>query len=134
MKHENNLGFSQGESLMEYSLLKEHILHLEKRLMSYNYKDLDELLADDFLEFGSSGNLYDKKALLDTVKRTTINHSIQFIVTDFNIKLLAPDVVLATYRTYRHYDSKFALRSSIWKCKDEKWKMLFHQGTPTTIL
>lgn len=40
---------------MEHSLLKEHILHLEKRLMTYDYKELNDLLANDFLEFGSSG-------------------------------------------------------------------------------
>ncbi|UCZ54915.1 nuclear transport factor 2 family protein [Bacillus shivajii] len=53
---------------MEQSLLVEHILKLEKRLMNYDYKVLDELLADDFLEYGSSGNSFDKKAQLDAVK------------------------------------------------------------------
>ena len=43
-----------GESLMEHSSLEEKILHLEKQLMTYAYKELDEHLADDFFEFGSS--------------------------------------------------------------------------------
>ncbi|WP_226528760.1 DUF4440 domain-containing protein [Metabacillus niabensis] len=118
---------------MEHSLLKEHILHLEKRLMSYDYKELEELLADDFLEFGSSGNSYDKISQLDAVRnRTTTNNSIQFTVVDFNIKLLSSAVLLATYRTFRHNDSKLALRSSIWKLNEGKWQMIFHQGTLTT--
>lgn len=115
---------------MEDSILVEHILNLEKRLMNYEYKEFDELLADDFLEFGSSGNSYDKKAQLDAVKETNTNNSIQFTVTDFKIKLLASDVVLATYQTFRHNDSKYALRSSIWKKNYGKWQMIFHQGTP----
>ena len=42
--------------------------------MNYEYKEFDELLADDFLEFGSSGNSYDKKAQLDAVKETNTNN------------------------------------------------------------
>ncbi|MCJ7841013.1 DUF4440 domain-containing protein [Lederbergia sp. NSJ-179] len=116
---------------MEYLLLVEHILNLEKRLMNYDYKEFDELLADDFLEFGSSGNSYDKKAQLDAVKGINTNNSISFTVTDFKIKLLATDVLLSTYQTFRHNDSKYALRSSIWKKNEGKWQMIFHQGTPT---
>ncbi|MFS0613922.1 DUF4440 domain-containing protein [Lederbergia ruris] len=111
-------------------LLLEHILNLEKRLMNYDYKELHELLADDFLEFGSSGISYDKKAQLDAAKAINMNKPIQFTVTDFKIKLLATDVILATYRTLRHNDSKYVLRSSIWKKNNSKWQMIFHQGTP----
>ncbi|MCC3357064.1 DUF4440 domain-containing protein [Bacillus sp. REN16] len=116
---------------MEHSLLVEHILNLEKRLMNYKYKDFEELLTDDFLEFGSSGKSYDKNAQLNAVKEINTNNSIKYTVTDFKIKLLAPDVLLATYRSFRHNDSKYALRSSIWKKDQGKWQMSFHQGTPT---
>ncbi|WP_078410434.1 nuclear transport factor 2 family protein [Priestia abyssalis] len=98
---------------MEHSSLEEHILHLEKQLMSYDYKELDEHLAYDFLEFGSSGNTYSKKAQLDAVRNIATTSSIRFTVTDFNIKLLAPDVLFATYRTFRqtivnlHYEVPF---------------------------
>ncbi|MBU7595685.1 DUF4440 domain-containing protein [Metabacillus halosaccharovorans] len=124
--------FFRRDKLIEHTLLREHILQLEKRLMSYDYKELDELLAEDFLEFGSSGNSFDKKEQLEAAKSETTTNSIKFKVTDFNIKLLASDIVLATYRTFRHNDSKYALRSSIWKINEGKWKMIFHQGTPTT--
>lgn len=116
---------------MDHSLLVEHIFNLEKLLMNYDYKDFDELLADDFLEIGSSGNSYDKKAQLVAVKGTNTSTSIQISVTDFKIKLLASDVLLATYKTFRHNDSKYALRSSVWKKSESKWRLIFHQGTPT---
>jgi len=116
---------------MEDTLLLEHILNLEMRLMNYNYQELDELLADDFLEFGSSGNSYDKKAIIDSVKRFNTSNSIQLSVTNFKIKLLASDVLLATYKTFRYNDSKYALRSSIWKKNEVSWQMIFHQGTHT---
>lgn len=116
---------------MEHFLLVEHVLNLEKRLMTYDYKELGELLADDFIEFGSSGNSYDKKEQLDAVKGFNTCNSIQFSVTDFKIRLLASNVLLATYKTFRHNDSKYALRSSIWEKNEGKWRMIFHQGTPT---
>jgi hypothetical protein len=129
----NAKGFIQGESFMELSSLEEHIFNLEKILMTYDYKDLNDLLADDFLEFGSSGRSYNKKAMLDAVLHGTTINSIRLTVTDFNIKLLSLDVVLATYRTFTHNDSKLALRCSIWKLNEGKWRMVFHQGTPTSV-
>lgn len=50
---------------------------------------------------------------------------------DFNVKLLASDIVLATYRTLRNKDSNLVLRSSIWKNIQGHWQLIFHQGTPT---
>lgn len=98
--------------------------------MNHEYKDFYELLADDFLEFGSSGNSFDKKAQLYVVKEINANNLMKFTVIDFKIKMLASDVLLATYQTFRHNDSKYALRSSIWKNNQGKWLMIFYQGTP----
>lgn len=118
---------------MEDSLLEDHILQLEKQLMSYEYEKLTTLLADDFKEFGSSGNVYDKKIILDSSNNrfVAVNAS-QMTITDFEIKLLSSDLILATYRTMRHSDSQLVLRSSIWKLSESKWQMTFHQGTPTS--
>lgn len=118
---------------MEDSILEKRILKLEKQLMTYEYEELDTLLTDDFMEFGSSGNTYDKKAQLEAVKNIVMPIStIHITITNFKIKLLSLDVVLATYRTLRHSDSKPVLRSSIWKLNEGKWQMMFHQGTPST--
>ncbi|MDW2879483.1 MULTISPECIES: nuclear transport factor 2 family protein [Bacillaceae] len=81
---------------MEHSFLEEHVLHLEKRLMTYQAKELDELLASDFVEYGSSGNKYDKKAQLDAVSETKTNNHIRLTISDFNIKFLSDDIILAT--------------------------------------
>ncbi|MDQ0230198.1 nuclear transport factor 2 family protein [Metabacillus malikii] len=117
---------------MDYSLLTEEILQLEKQLMTHDEKPLTELLADDFLEFGSSGSTYNKKAQLDALSGHQSSNSIPFTITNFSVKLLAPDVVLATYQTCKHTENIHALRSSIWKKNNGKWQMFFHQGTPTT--
>jgi hypothetical protein len=111
LKNINEKGFILGGGLMAHSSLEEHILNLEKRLMTYDCKDINDLLADDFLEFGSTGKSINKKTMLDAVLQGTTINSIRYTVTDFNIKLLSTDILLATYRTFRHNDSKLALRS-----------------------
>ncbi|WP_078551981.1 DUF4440 domain-containing protein [Bacillus alkalicellulosilyticus] len=117
---------------MEHLSLEEQILYLEKKLMTYEYTELKEHLADDFFEYGSSGSIFDKNEQLEAVRDGNVTHVIKYTVTDFKIKVLASDVVLATYRTVRHHDKKLVLRSSIWKNNLGKWQMIFHQGTPTT--
>jgi len=48
------------------------------------------------------------------------------VVDDFEIELLATEVVLATYRMPPPHAS---LRSSIWVRRNGRWVMRFHQGT-----
>lgn len=47
------------------SVLKEHLCQLEQRLLNSEIrktpKELEKLLADNFFEFGSSGNVWHKK-------------------------------------------------------------------------
>jgi len=115
-------------------VLEEHIFELEKRLMTYKLNELTALLADDFYEFGSSGAVITKKTVMDAVRHTgKKDGSIPFVVTEFAIKRLAIDTVLATYKTEKHSDQKRTWRSSIWKLNDGNWQMIFHQGTPTTL-
>lgn len=115
---------------MDSVMLEKHILHLEEQVMQYDVQKIAMLLADDFLEIGSSGNSYTKQNQLDAAS-IGINASIKHTVTDFKIKELSTDLVLATYQTFRHHDSKRALRSSIWRKNTDTWQMVFHQGTPT---
>jgi hypothetical protein len=57
-------------------------------------------------------------------------------ITDFRVVELSGNVVLATYRVSR-FDTSFesiahSLRSSVWRRSGDRWKIVFHQGTPTT--
>ena len=83
---------------------------------------LNKLIADDFLEFGKSGKVYNKQ---DCIKPD--ENLRKFAVNDFKIKELSKDVMLATYKTTE--DGIASLRSSIWKRYGDEWKMIFHQGT-----
>ena len=92
--------------------------------------DIDRLLADEFVEFGSSGAIHHKQQYLDGMSQ------IRMSLSHFKAKLLAPGVALATYRVVKHDEPranmKHSLRSSVWKLKNERWQLVFHQGTPTT--
>ncbi len=97
-------------------------------------KDLDLLLADDFAEFGSSGEIYDKKMILERLPKDTKISPVQFEVSDFQVKELSENVVLATFQTDKISPDNSrvtALRASIWKKTNGNWQMVYHQGTPT---
>jgi hypothetical protein len=91
------------------------------------------LLADDFVEFGSSGRVFNKQQIIASLQQEvgTCRRSLQ----EFEAKLLAPGVILATYRVSRKADDGespvTSLRSSIWKMIGGRWQMVFHQGTLT---
>ncbi|HEV2505203.1 MAG TPA: DUF4440 domain-containing protein [Mesorhizobium sp.] len=91
------------------------------------------LLADDFVEFGRSGRVYDKREIVLSLAAEGSDPPLELAASGFELKSLADDVVLLTYRT-RRLDGDRALhtlRSSIWKFSDGAWRMMFHQGTPT---
>ena len=116
--------------------IADHLRHLEERLLDpavrKHHALVSTLLADDFLEFGSSGRTFDKAAILEALKHEPTRPTP--LLTDFAARPLANDVVLVTYRTTRHAPSgeptASAQRSSIWLNRDNRWQVTFHQGTP----
>ncbi|MGX9781950.1 nuclear transport factor 2 family protein [Janthinobacterium lividum] len=104
---------------------------LQSQAVRANSARLAALLADEFFEFGSSGNLWTRAATLaDLPAEDFCLRSI----SDFQARLLAEDVAFVTYRSQRHASSALpasaSLRSSLWKWRDGRWQMAFHQGTP----
>ena len=95
------------------------------------------LLADDFIEFGSSGHAFDKAQIIEALQKETPDPAVRIRLTEFAARRLAPEVVLVTYRTVRQGGLDAApasrLRSSIWKVIDGRWQMVFHQGTPSGV-
>jgi hypothetical protein len=95
---------------------------------------LRQLLADDFLEFGSSGRVWTRKSIIDLLATETNFFPPQ--IEEFQCSFLSDKVALVTYRTVRT-DAKTgerlaSLRSSIWTRTDGEWRMRFHQGTRTS--
>lgn len=127
--------------------LVEHVFAAEFQLLAPTSSESARaaVLADDFLEFGSSGRVYDKPAILDLLRR---RGPIDFTIENFRAVLLAPGVALATYEFVVRPDSaggnagtndaggsagaspRRSLRSSIFVEREGVWLMRFHQGTP----
>ena len=117
-------------------LLEKYILQLESDLLKPEIRksiETSELLSDDFFEFCSSGYVWHYN------KGESADEEIQQInweIKDFVINQLSDACLLATYKLIKHNElnenKKYSLRSSIWKCFDGKWKMIFHQGTLTS--
>ncbi len=98
--------------------------------------ELEARLAPDFLEFGSSGRVYDRAAIVALLAAETAEgRAPASRIEGFSVRLLAADVALATYRSVRAGAEAGppagALRSSIWRRGGGAWRMVFHQGTPT---
>ena len=91
---------------------------------------VENLLAEDFLEFGSSGRVWTREQIFHLLADETYTPS---QLEDFNCALIAEDVALVTYRVVRiDPDSGLeasTLRSSIWTQKSGMWRLRFHQGT-----
>jgi hypothetical protein len=98
---------------------------LHKRQVRHSTEATSALLADAFIEFGSSGRVWNKASIIESMRREEVVQ--QVTVEDFAARGLAPDVVLVTYVSKK--DDGSTLRSSIWKRCEEKWQMIFHQGT-----
>ncbi|HWP95509.1 MAG TPA: DUF4440 domain-containing protein [Syntrophomonadaceae bacterium] len=92
---------------------------------------LEDLIADDFVEFACSGRTYNKQQAIAVLQTTPAIH---MEMNNLQVKMLASGIVLATYRLIHLNESgnkvKCSLRSSIWKLQDDKWQIVFHQGTP----
>ncbi len=97
-------------------------------------EDLSSLIADGFVEFGSSGRVFGKQDVLDAAEHLP---DVDIPLEDFRTHPLGLDAVLVTYRsTTRREDGSTleALRSSVWVFEDGRWQMIFHQGTPAESL
>ena len=100
-------------------------------------KRVAELLADDFVEFGSSGRIWTRDEILDLLAGET---AAPIDMMDFACVPLAEDVALVTYRasgTDATTGTQISsLRSSIWTRQEGTgkpggWRLRFHQGTRT---
>jgi len=110
----------------ELRRLEETLLRPEIRR---SREKMSALLADDFVEYGRSGRIYDKAAILSTADSRFDG---KLSLHGFSVKALAPSVALVRYATVLRQaggNESHSLRSSIWSLTERGWQLLFHQGT-----
>ncbi len=113
--------------------MKDFFQKLEEKLLTQEVraseKELSTLLDNDFIEYGSSWNIYNKDYILDRLPKSPFT---QILISDFEIFPISESFVQTRFKTQEFEDNRFCLRSSIWeKYWDNDWKMIFHQWTIT---
>lgn len=88
------------------------------------------LLAPDFVEIGASGRLWNKGEVVEALSTSDLGPC---DISNFTARMVAPGVVVATYRVVRDHGAAAAsLRSSLWLLVGDGWFMTMHQGTRIT--
>jgi hypothetical protein len=118
----------------EVAAIKRLEMRLQLPSVRSSRKELGQLLADDFLEFGASGATYDKPKIVAALIADPASALPRYAALNkLRVTWLADDTVLLNYRSSLSQPGVGRLqanRSSIWKRNDGRWQMLFHQGTP----
>ncbi len=112
------------------------LIDLEKKLLDPQTRKnkvlLNELVDEDFQEYGASGKTYKKSDILERlpVESPQVIEAFDFVSTQ-----LSPTIQQIKFRTTKKIsdtESKIILRSSLWKLSGDQWKIIFHQATPIT--
>ncbi len=82
------------------------------------------LLAEDFKEFCTSGRIFNLQQLTDALLTSAPRAA---TMSYFYVLRLADGVALATYHITTATSTSH--HSSIWVERNNRWQLLFHQGT-----
>jgi hypothetical protein len=112
-----------------------HLLRCEQTLLDPAVRRdrarASAFLANDFVEFGASGRIWNREQILDLLATEAYTRP---AIEDFRCRLVAGGVALVCYRTVRIDASSgrsgATLRSSLWTEESGEWLIRFHQGTP----
>ncbi|MDD7998617.1 MULTISPECIES: DUF4440 domain-containing protein [Kosakonia] len=94
---------------------------------------IEKLLHRHFFEIGRSGKRYGRQQVIDSLLAETDQQ--QIASEEFALTQIESGALLLTYRTFRQSPSgektHRTLRTSLWvRNEDDRWQMIFHQGTP----
>lgn len=115
-------------------------MRLEQRILEYendffnkefcdNLQKLNNRIHDEFIEFGKSGQVFDKSSIIKYLNNLYSDRDIE--IQDFEIKNLKDDLIIVNYISNEKEEGIKALRTSIWVKEYTDWKLYFHQGTVT---
>jgi hypothetical protein len=118
----------------DVATIKRLELRLQLPSVRSSRAQLDQLLADEFMEFGSSGRIYDKRQIIQTLVADPRSQMPRYpALRNVKVIWLGDDVALLTFRSTQTQAGTsarlYANRSSVWKRNGGRWQMVFHQGT-----
>jgi ribonuclease HI len=117
----------------------EHLMRCERALLDPAVRrdraQVEALLAEDFQEFGSSGRVWDRQTIVESLANALYTAP---TAEQMRCTQITADVALVTYRTVRIDNDTGTrtetLRSSLWIKESAQWRIRFHQGTPASNL
>ena len=118
---------------LQQIIISEFIKQLELKLLHTDPKTdpalIDDVISDAVEEITSSGQVSSRNDVVNWLLNK--DSHIQWSLSDFRIKALTDDLVMAIYTAQKLNDpdsaSKGSMRTSIWKRQGNNWKMIFHQ-------
>jgi ribonuclease HI len=90
-----------------------------------------ELLHEDFVEFGSSGRMWNRRDAIVGLEKNPGDGARE--AHNVRASRLGADTVLLTYEVHGAGEGA-SLRSSVWRRDGQRWRLFFHQGTPSRYL
>lgn len=111
--------------MMSYEKIKKLEIDLSKNSLRKDHVWLSELIEDNFEEIGASGRVFSKKDILQELATEKV---IEFKLSNFRFTELSEGCILVKYVS--NNNNNYAHRCSIWIKSADKWRIIFHQGTP----
>ena len=108
--------------------VRAELLRLEQALAARDPAGVEgglaDLIADDFIELGASGRVWDARSTRELLEGGPVA---PVSIEAFDVAEIGDGVVLATYVVQ---GSPTVSRSSLWVRRDGHWVIRFHQGSP----
>ena len=117
------------EDVAALTALEESLWRPETR---FDRSHVEQVFAEDFDEFGASGRHWSREEsiALDAEPFATV-----LPLPGLRVRALGADAALVTYRSTTRWageqEVRSADRSSVWQRVEGRWRLRFHQGTPT---
>jgi hypothetical protein len=92
--------------------------------------ELEARLDPDFTEIGQSGTFWTREAVLADLMSSDQSRYVTAQLSEPRVLELAERCYLLTYVV--QMDDRHSRRSSIWRMRDGRPRMVFNQGTPLT--
>ncbi|WMN62234.1 nuclear transport factor 2 family protein (plasmid) [Pseudoalteromonas xiamenensis] len=112
-----------------------HLIDQERQLLEPEVRSdpnaLGALLDDEFYEISANGLVFNKHHVLTRLPKEKVP---QFYNQQFTGRMLHEHIVQlsyrAAYRSTARSEFHFSMRMSLWRFKNNRWQLYYHQGTP----
>ncbi|WP_259144257.1 nuclear transport factor 2 family protein [Tsukamurella ocularis] len=93
-------------------------------------QDFDDAVAQDFWEVGASGRRYSREHVRAAIaaRMTAPQDESGWEAAEFQVRAMGASVYLLTYSLVQ--GERVTRRLTVWRRRENRWTVMFHQGTP----